>query len=256
MAKRLWVVLAVWALAAGNAAAFETELGFGGHLGFHVGYDYLNLSGVSDYLDPVLDDEFTSGHLGAGGELRGFLFDRLTFGLSGGAFADRAEGPDMEADLVGSLFFFDTGFVVFDARRFRGYPIVGLGAGSVSILLDGDYTTLPLAERAGLENVDLGPEPGDGSAVLARHSDIQLDYYAFCGLIGFNLDWYHPIVGDDRGFLFVMTGLRMGVLGEIASPGWIVEGSDLRGDSPDFAFNSAFVHLLMGFGGGAEGEED
>ncbi len=233
-----------------DAPAFETEMGFGGQIGLTAGYAGLDLSGVSDYLEPAGIDAFDDGYLCAGGELRGFVFRRLTFGFTGFAFRDEAGGTRLDADLTGNTFFFDAGFVAFDFHRLRLYPVLGLGATSLTVDLEGDYTSLPLARQAGMTFVNLGPRESDGTVTLADNQDVRLDYYAFSGIAALHLDWFYPFVGEPTAFAMAFTGLRAGVIGDVVSAGWRVEGRDLDGDNPDFAFNAFFAQVIVGFGGG------
>ncbi|MCC6157576.1 MAG: hypothetical protein IT350_05940 [Deltaproteobacteria bacterium] len=244
------VALAICAVCATGAAAFETDMAFGGQMGIAVGYAGLDLSGVSDYLEPIGTDAFDDGYLCAGGELRGFVFQRLTFGFSGFALRDEASGPRVDADLIGNTFFFDAGFVAVDFHGLRLYPVLGVGATSLTIDLEGDYTALPLARQAGLRYVNLGPRESDGTVTLAENQDVRLDYYAFSGMAALHLDWFFPFVGEPNAYAMAFTGLRVGVIGDIASSGWRIEGRDLDGDNPDFAFNAFFAQVIVGFGGG------
>ncbi|MCL4233528.1 MAG: hypothetical protein KJ042_03305 [Deltaproteobacteria bacterium] len=225
-------------------------MGFGGQIGLAAGYIGLDLSGISDYLEPVGTDAFDDGHLAAGGELRGFVFRRLTFGFTGMALRDEVSGPLVDADLMGNTFFFDVGFVAVDFHRLRLYPVLGVGATSLTIDLEGDYTALPLARQAGLRYVNLGPRESDGTVTLAENQDVRLDYYALSGMAALHLDWFYPFVGETNAYAMAFTGLRVGVIGDIASSGWRIEGRDLDGDNPDFAFNAFFAQVIVGFGGG------
>ncbi|MCZ7586921.1 MAG: hypothetical protein M5R36_28225 [Deltaproteobacteria bacterium] len=239
----LLVVLAM----AGPASAFETELGFGGWVGFRLGAGWLDLSGVNDYFDPADVDAFGNTALTAGGELYGVLFDRLVLGGAGDFSYREESGPDLDVRLATSTFTLDGGYVLFDAGGFRGYPVFGIGVGAVNINLDGDYSTLPLAEQAGLSYVEID---GAGTARIAEDRNVDLNRSSFIAKAAFHLDYYYPFGGSEGGFAMVLTGLRVAAVGDIASSGWRLDGDSLRGSEPDFSYNGVFGSIVFAFGGG------
>ena len=238
-------------MAAAPAAAFDSRIGFGGFGGFHVGAMMLNSEGINDYLEPAGADEFGSAMPQFGLEGYGIIFDRVLFGLTGAVAQSEGSGPELDATFQAGYFLFQAGFVLFDYRGFRGYPVLGFGSGSATLLLEGDYSTLPLADQAGMRYVQL-TEGASGSGMIARiakEEEVRLDYDAFIGNLAFHFEYVHPVTKGAGGFAFILTGLRLGATGEIASSGWRIEGDDLEGDEPDFGFNTYYAHLTFGFGG-------
>ncbi len=258
MRKTLLIVV-ISLMAALPAAAFETRMGFGGYGGFHFGAMMLNLDGVNDYLEPAGADEFGNVIPQFGFEGYGVIFDRAVFGMTGAVAGGNGSGPDLDASMQAGYFLLQAGYVLFDSRGFRGYPVLGFGSGFTTLLLDGDYSTLPLADQAGMRYVQLSDgEQGDGVMVarVAEEDDVRLEYGAFVGNIAFHLDYVVPITKGEGGFAFFMTGLRLGAIAEIASAGWQLEGESLEGSEPDFHFNTFYGKLVFAFGGATPYDEN
>jgi hypothetical protein len=253
MMRKVLFIAAIFVMATSPAVAFETRLGFGGFGGFHFGALMLNLDGINDYLEPTGADEFGNTMPQFGFEGYGIIFERALLGMTGAFAQSNGSGPDLDASVETGYFLFQAGFILFDYKGFRGYPVMGFGSGSTSVLLEGDYSTLPLAEQAGMRYVQLS-DNGRGAnqgmiARIATEEEVRLEYLAFIGSLAFHLEYIVPITKGEGSFAFLLTGLRLGATGEIASSGWYIEGDDLEGSEPDFGFNSFSAQLVFAFGG-------
>ncbi len=248
--RKVLLFAAIFVMATSSAAAFETRLGFAGFGGFHFGALMLNLDGINDYLEPTGADEFGNTMPQFGFEGYGIIFDRALFGMTGAFAQSNGSGPDLDASVQAGYFLYQAGFILFDYKGFRGYPVMGFGSGITSVLLEGDYSTLPLADQAGMRYVQLSDRDRGGMiARIATEEEVRLEYMAFIGSLAFHLEYIVPITRGEGSFAFLLTGLRLGATGEIASSGWYIEGDDLEGSEPDFGFNSFFAQLAFAFGG-------
>ncbi|MBZ0273316.1 hypothetical protein K8I61_14855 [bacterium] len=236
---------------AGPAHALDTEIGYGGHAAIHVGAFFVDSSGINDYLAPAGADEFNDSALTFGGEIYGVIFERLILGGAGAVSRQEVGGDRMDASLTTSTFTLDFGFLLWDLKGFRGYPVIGFGYAGTLLDVEGDYVDLPFAEQAGLSYIPMG-DAGDGTIRLATDESVNLTYGSFALKAAFHFDYVYPFArGDHGGFAFFLTGLRAGVLVDAISTGWLIDGGeDLNGDEPDFRNNIGFVRLAFGFGGG------
>ena len=243
-------------VAASSASALDTKLGFGGFGALNLGAATFDVSGINHYLAPAGVSDFSNTAFTLGGELYGVIFERVLLGASGAFSSQDKNGPNLDVRLTTGDFMLDGGFLLFDYKGLRGYPMLGIGVGAIDVNMDGDYSALPLAEQAGLRFVPLESPRGQGvtTARLATDPSVNLNYAALVAKLAFHLDYYYPFAKSEDGFAFFLTGLRVGVMGDVFSAGWSLDSENLNGPKPDFRYNTFFARLSFGFGGGTPKE--
>ncbi len=234
----------------------ETSVGFGALGGPFVGVQMFDTSGINDYLSPAGADELGNVLPMIGLELHGVAFDRAIFGVTGAFGQQSRDGSDLRVDMTTGWVTLDAGFLAFERGGFRGYPMLGLGASQTYLDLDGDSTALPLATQAGVEYKSVDDDSGrvgpfSARRMFATKTDLSLQYAALIARLALHVDRHFPVYESSHGSAFVFTGVRAGVTIDAANRGWTLDGDSLDGPEPDFRYDSAFLQLAFGFGGGA-----
>lgn len=237
---RLWVtvILAIGLFVGSVGSTFaedasEAPLGFGAMAGVGAGVWAMDTSGFDDALRASGASGFDNLSPVYTVEVHGIALERIVFGGTGAIAQQRREGTGLEADLTTGFMTMDAGLIVFDKAGFRGYPVIGAGWGGAALETDGPASG----------------DTGDDGAGGMGFGDADRRYGALIGRLAFNVDYAIPLTSTADYLVFVFTGARAGVFGEIATAGWSGDEGGLSRD-PDFAFQGAFATLVFGFGGG------
>ena len=112
-------------------------LGFGGFGHFNLSLRFPQISDLSDYLKNKGYGELKGYFVSTGGSGYGVI-KKVLIGGEGGSFISasvRNESLKRTARIDGSFGFFDIGYLLYSNKRFNFYGILGIGGGSINIML-------------------------------------------------------------------------------------------------------------------------
>lgn len=215
------------------AAAGDAPIRFGGFGGFSPGAQYLDVSGVNDYLEPF-DTKFASLVPYIGGFGYGLLFEHLVIGGRGGAAQQQSSGSLADIRYRTGNGHLEFGYAVLNDGRGLAFPFIGIG-GAV--------------QRLTLENDNIFTELFIGEDATIRKSS---------GYATLGFSYRYPLrfaQSPSGGFGMVVVGAHAGVTLQLTDKGWEGEdGADFPG-GPETKFNTLFILVDIGLGGGTTAGE-
>ena len=185
----------------------------------------LGLNGLNASLTrtgrPALPSSFAT--LGGDGHL---LVGRLLLGGEGHSLIGRAVGAgNARASLRGFCGFFDLGYVVHAARALVVYPLFGVGAGAVTLSLDG---------RAA---------PSFDASLAVRGERLRLQKSGFLLNFALGADRHFPPFGGR-----LLVGVRLGYILAPVRSDWELGGREIEG-GPDADWTGPYLRVSIGWGG-------
>lgn len=216
------VLAALLALAVPAAGDKPSVRGTGGLMfgGTSLGLDGLNAS-LRRSGRPAIPSSYAT--LGGYGHV---LVGRLLLGGEGNALIGRAAGEgDMRASVRGFCGFFDLGYAVHAGRALVVYPLFGVGAGAVTLGLDGRSAQSFDASLAG------------------RGEKLRLQKSGFLLNFALGADTLVPPFGGR-----LLVGVRLGYVVAPVRSDWELGSREVEG-GPDADWTGPYLRISIGWGG-------
>jgi hypothetical protein len=214
------------AVTAGPAA--DTRRLAGGAGDFMIGGSALDLTGLNSALSASGYSSFRGsfGTIGGGGHA---TIGRLVLGGEGQAYLARSGGNALFAtSLAGGAGFFDIGWLACAGRGFRIFPLVGLGAGSLRLDING-------RSAASFGEVVVDPQ---------RSAHLQTSGFLLNLALAVEKWFGGPGRRGTSGFF---VGLRAGYVLAPARSGWELDRTEIEG-GPKLDLGGPYLRLVIGAG--------
>jgi hypothetical protein len=222
------------ALAAAPAAAGDEPIAFGGWLDASLGGRYFNVADLNHYTKPAGIEAQSPLWPTAGIQASGLIFEKLFFSFGVGGSQDREKGDHgVDMTLVSRYGELDVGWAVVNGRAGLAYPFVGLGGAQTDLQFTGAVQRL-------------GFDASSNGATASR----SVAY----ATVGFT--YFYPVrfgQNEDGDLGMFLPGISVGANFEAEGQGWIQGSQTLRG-GPTLSYNSIFLRIEIGFGGGTTGK--
>ena len=245
MRKAVFTVILIL-LAATPALAEFQPMRFGGWGGVSLGVQYLDLSDLNDFLDPVGFDEVSSLRPTIGLSGHAMIFDRILLGGRGSVMRVTAEADDIDMAFTSGWGQVEAGYVMYQGTYGMVAPMIGLGGYGHSLHFEGDVWRMGYGDK---------PSETDNPRI-AEGLDLEvLDSFDMHkgGVHGFlGLTYLFPVrfPQDTPGFGVFVPSLTVGGTVDLLNDNWRDDDGDHVKGGPDIPFNTFYCVLEIGFGGG------
>jgi len=209
-------------------AQSKTLLQSGGGGGFTIGYGFMDVSKLHDFV-PAGVNKFTNSQFLIGGTGHGYI-GRLVMGGSGfGIQGDEISTDSFKYKLGGGIGTFDIGYLLLDKEKVKIYPMIGIGGGGFG---------LRIAQN---KNVSLNEVVNNPSR------EINISKGGFVFDVSVNLNFIPSLTYNeqDNSYGGFMIGLKAGYLFSMPSSNWEFSGGDVTG-GPRFGLNMPYIKLILG----------
>ena len=176
----------------------------------------------------TLSDNFFS--VGGGGH--GIINSKWIIGGEGGTLlGDNVTSGDYETSLIVGYGLFDVGYIVYSIKDLRVYPLLGIGAGGMTLSIAQSPTSLSFDEV--LDNPKRNVEMTTGGFLLN---------------IALGIDYLLAFDADEKGRGGFLLGLRGGYCFSPIQSDWTLGEIELSG-APETAITGPYIRLIIGGGG-------
>lgn len=225
MMKKLFII--VFVLSTGAIFSQESSNRSGGGGGFMIGYGYMDLSPLKEFLPSKYPDP-SANHMLIGGMGLGYS-GRMIFGGSGYAVnGSEIINDSLRVSFGGGFGFFNIGYMLVDKRQVKLYPLLGLGGGSFGL-------GITRTNNINVEEIQKDPD-----------HELNVGKGGFTAEFSLNLNLIPSAhSSSENGSGGFMAGLQIGYTFSIPDNKWSYTGGDVIG-GPTFGVNMFFARLVLG----------
>lgn len=235
--SKLSVAFMIFLLVSTSMCAQQvSKLKTGGGGGFNVGYGYMDVSKLHNFV-PANIGKFSNEHLLMGGNGFGIIGNFVIGGGGTGIMGDLIKSDSINYSISGGLGTFDFGYLIYNKEKIKIYPMLGIGGGGFG---------LQISRNNNVSVKNLVNDP-------AREINISIGGFIFDFSINMNLSPVLNYNEKDNSYGGFMTGLKAGYLYSLPSSDWTYTGGDITG-GPDFGLNMVYVKLIIGGFGYQDGK--
>lgn len=207
----------------------------GGRGYFMIGGNSLDVDELNSRMNENGYEEFSNSSISLGAGGHGIVRERIVLGGEGHTLLGRTEqstigGVDYGTKLSAGYGFFDVGVLAMRKGGLDVYPLLGLGAGGVSL-------EITQSEIGSFD--DLLEDPNRSAS---------LSTWSFLINLGLGIDYLAVLGESRRGEGGIVIGLRTGYIFSPFHGDWDFKGETLPG-GPDPGLTGAYIRLTIGGGG-------
>ena len=209
----------------------------GGGMGYFMSsLNYIDLDKLNSDLKNYSYPELSSCFWAIGGGGHGIIRNKIIIGGEGYALmGDEVSNNTYEVSISGGYGFFDVGYIVYSAKTFRIYPLIGLGAGGLDLEI--------VKKESSLSFDDTLKSP-------QRIADLSTG--AFLLNLALGADYLLPFAEDKAGRGGLVLGIRVGYIFAPYKSDWEMEGLDIS-DGPELGITGPYLRIIIGGGGETTG---
>lgn len=225
---KLIYCLSVFSLLSFSGFSQEATMSSGGAGGFTIGYGYMDLSPLKNFL-PADYPSLSSDHMLLGGMGYGFT-NRFVIGGGGSALIGNGYSNDsVSVSSGGGMGTFNFGYIIVDKEKMKIFPMLGLGGGGYGLTITNN-SNISIDDIQTRSAQEINISKGSFLLDLAIHMDF---------VPGLQYD------KEENSYGGFMTGLQIGYTMGFPDSKWSYAGGNING-GPNFGVSMLYVKLIVG----------
>ena len=215
-----------------ETAAHGKEGGGKGY--FMLGGNIIDIKSLNSKLESKGYSKFSDNFISFGGGGHGIIGKVIIGGEGHTLIGEETTSGSYKSSIEAGYGFFNMGYLIYTTGIVNVYPILGLGAGGMSV---------KIIEKGTPSFDEVLDNPMDNSK-----KSVELSTGGFLLNLAFGADYLLKFGGDEKGGGGLVFGLRIGYTFTPAKGDWEMDGIDISG-GPDVGITGPYVRLMVGGGG-------